>query len=308
MNVVVARTREQLRAALGPLPAPRGVVMTMGALHDGHIELMRRARQRCASVIVTLFVNPLQFGAGEDLEAYPRTFEADLTVCRDAGVDVLFAPDEAVLYPHGRPATTVTAGPLGDELEGAFRPGHFEGVLTVVAKLLHLTAPALAFFGEKDYQQLTLIRRMVYDLDFEVDIVGVPTVREPDGLARSSRNRFLSAEQREGALSLSRALRAGADAGIAGRDAVLAAATAELSGVDGLEVDYLALRSPDLRAAGPGPARLLVAARTGTTRLIDNSPVELIDERARGPEADHLRSRNGPRSGEKKALTLRRDH
>jgi pantoate--beta-alanine ligase len=276
MSLLVARTRAELRAALAPLPAPRGVVMTMGALHEGHAELMRQAREKSSSLVVTLFVNPLQFGAGEDLDRYPRTFDADLEMCREVGVDVLFAPDEAQLYPCGRPATTVSAGPLGDELEGASRPGHFDGVLTVVLKLLHLTQPEFAYFGEKDFQQLALIRQMVADLDLEVEIVAVPTVREPDGLARSSRNRFLDPAQRLVALSLSRALRAGAAAGTAGPAAVLAAAGAEMAGVAGLEVDYLVLRSTDLQPVEHGPARLLVAARTGTTRLIDNSPVELF--------------------------------
>jgi pantoate--beta-alanine ligase len=275
-GVVIARTRAELRAALAPLPAPRGVVMTMGALHEGHAELMRQAREKCSSVVATLFVNPLQFGAGEDLDRYPRTFDTDLALCQDVGVDVLFAPDAAQLYPYGRPATTVSAGPLGDELEGASRPGHFDGVLTVVLKLLHLTQPDLAYFGEKDFQQLTLIRQLVADLDLDVEIVAVPTVREPDGLARSSRNRFLDPAQREAALALSRALRAGRAAGIAGPAAALNAARAKLAGAAGLEVDYLVLRSPDLKPVEYGPARLLVAARTGTTRLIDNSPVELF--------------------------------
>jgi pantoate--beta-alanine ligase len=275
---VVARTRAELAASLAPLPAPRGVVMTMGALHDGHAELMRRARAECASVVATLFVNPLQFGAGEDLDRYPRTFDADLAICRETGVDVLFAPGEPELYPNGRPATAVTAGPLGDVLEGASRPGHFDGVLTVVLKLLHLTQPQVAYFGEKDYQQLTVIRQMVADLDLAVRIAPVPTVREPDGLARSSRNRFLSEEQRAASLALSRGLRAGAAAGASGAAAVLAAAHAEIDGVAGLELDYLELRSIDLTTAPTsGPARLLVAARTGSTRLIDNLPVELHD-------------------------------
>jgi pantoate--beta-alanine ligase len=277
MTPVVARTRAALRAALADLPGPRGVVMTMGALHDGHAELMRRAREDCATVVATLFVNPLQFGAGEDLDRYPRTFDADLTICQDAGVDVLFAPDEPVLYPSGRPATIVTAGPLGDELEGASRPGHFDGVLTVVLKLLHLTGPQRAYFGEKDYQQLTLIRQMVRDLDLDVEIVPVPTVREPDGLARSSRNRFLDAEQRHAALALFRGLRAGVAAGADGPDAVLAAGQAQLDPPPGLVLDYLELRGPDLeQVAHPGPARLLAAAWVGSTRLIDNAPLELF--------------------------------
>jgi pantoate--beta-alanine ligase len=238
---------------------------------------MRRARAQCASVVATLFVNPLQFGAGEDLDRYPRTFDADLTICQDVGVDVLFAPDEAVLYPSGRPATIVTAGPLGDELEGASRAGHFDGVLTVVLKLLNLTGPQLAYFGEKDYQQLTLIRQLVRDLDLDVEIVAVPTVREPDGLARSSRNRFLDAERRNAALALSRALRAGAAVSADGPEAVLAAARAQLASTPALALDYLELRAPDLRqVTQPGPARLLAAAWVGSTRLIDNVPLELF--------------------------------
>jgi pantoate--beta-alanine ligase len=277
----VVRTRGELRAALADLPGPRGVVMTMGALHDGHAELMRRARRECASVVATVFVNPLQFAAGEDLDHYPRTFDADLAICADVGVDVLFAPDETVLYPSGRPATIVTAGALGAELEGASRLGHFDGVLTVVLKLLHLTGPQRAYFGEKDYQQLTLIRQMVLDLDLDVEIVPVPTVREPDGLARSSRNRFLDAGQRSVALALSRALRAGAAAAADGPAAVLSAAHGQLDPTPGLILDYLELRSPDLhRPSHPGPARLLVAARVGTTRLIDNAPLELLSTAA----------------------------
>jgi pantoate--beta-alanine ligase len=273
---VVARTRAQLAAALKTLPGPRGVVMTMGALHDGHAELMRTARRECASVVATIFVNPLQFGAHEDLDKYPRTFDADLAICAEAGVDVLFHPGEAEMYPHGRPATLVSAGPLGGDLEGASRPGHFDGVLTVVLKLLHLTGPQIAYFGEKDYQQLTLIRQMVSDLDLDVRIAPVPTVRESDGLARSSRNRYLSAAERAGALAISRALRAAAAAGAEGPDAVLAAAKATLAAEPVLAVDYVALRDPELGPApDTGETRLLVAAKAGTTRLIDNLPVLL---------------------------------
>jgi pantoate--beta-alanine ligase len=274
---VVARTRAELDAALAlTKPGPRGVVMTMGALHDGHAELLRTARRECASVVATIFVNPLQFGATEDLDRYPRTYESDLEICAETGVDVLFHPGEAEMYPHGRPATIVTAGPLGDDLEGASRPGHFDGVLTVVLKLVHLTGPQVAYFGEKDYQQLTLIRQMVTDLDLDIRIAPVPTVREPDGLARSSRNRYLSAVERAGALAISRALRAGAAAGPDGAEAVLAAANATLAAEPGLVVDYVALRDPDLGPApDTGETRLLVAAKAGNTRLIDNSPVLL---------------------------------
>jgi pantoate--beta-alanine ligase len=275
-QVTVARTRDELAAALAAAGRPRGVVMTMGALHEGHAALLRAARRECRSVVATLFVNPLQFGAGEDLDRYPRTFDADLAVCAREGVDVLFAPSEREMYPSGRPATIVAPGPLGDELEGASRPGHFAGVLTAVLKLLHVTAPDVAYFGEKDYQQLTLIRRMVRDLDAGVRIVGVPTVREPDGLALSSRNRYLSPSERETALTLSRALGAGRAAGPRGEPAVLRAAHAVLADQPDLALDYLELRAPDL---GPPPdageARLLVAAKVGGTRLIDNTPVLL---------------------------------
>jgi pantoate--beta-alanine ligase len=286
----VARTRDELRSATAHLAAPRGVVMTMGALHEGHAELLRVARDQCASVVATLFVNPLQFGVNEDLDRYPRTFDADLDVCVNEGVDVLFAPGEPEMYPGGRPETTVAPGPLGAALEGASRPGHFAGVLTVVLKLLHLTRPDQAYFGEKDYQQLTLIRAMARDLDLDVEIVGVPTVRDVDGLALSSRNRHLSPAQRRSALELSRALQAGAAAAPYGREAVVAAACAQ---IDRVSLDYLELRAPDLGSAPDnGEARLLVAARAGATRLIDNVAVRLgpsgaapAEERAEEPAA-----------------------
>ncbi|SDU41733.1 pantoate--beta-alanine ligase [Jiangella alkaliphila] len=273
---IVARTRDDLAEALSRGENESAVVMTMGALHEGHRALMRAAREEAGdagTVIVTIFVNPLQFGPGEDFDRYPRAFDADLAACADEGVDIVFAPATEELYPYGTPQVTVAPGPLGEQLEGAVRPGHFAGVLTVVAKLLNLTVPSYALFGEKDYQQLVLIRRMVADLELPYEIVGVPTVREADGLALSSRNRYLSDAERAAAPALARALRAGADAAAGGPDAVVAAARAELAGVD---VDYLELRAADL-ASGPGsgPARLLVAARAGTTRLIDNIGVDL---------------------------------
>jgi len=249
------------------------VVMTMGALHDGHVSLLDAARAGADNLLMTLFVNPLQFGPNEDFDRYPRTFDRDLEIAAKAGVDVVFAPSRDEMYPHGDPHVRVNPGPLGEILEGASRPGFFHGVCTVVLKLLHLTRPDVAYFGEKDYQQLALIRAMVRDLDVGTDIRGGPTVREPDGLAMSSRNRYLSAADRERALALSRALRAGAAAGPDGPDAVLAAAGKELTEVD---LDYLVLTDPDLGlVSGSGPARLLVAARVGTTRLIDNVPVEI---------------------------------
>jgi pantoate--beta-alanine ligase len=247
----------------------------MGALHPGHVTLLQEARRRADRVVVSVFVNPLQFGPQEDLARYPRDLAADVAVCEENGVDVVFAPSAAQMYPCGSPDVTVDPGPLGDVLEGASRPGHFRGVLTVVAKLFALSGPDVAVFGEKDYQQLVLIRRMVTDLSLDVDVVGVETVRDRDGLAFSSRNRYLSPPERRAALSLSRAMVAGAAVAHAGRDAVLAAAHGQLDGA-GVSIDYLELRSPDLLAeAASGPGRLLVAASVGRTRLIDNIAVRL---------------------------------
>ncbi|MHA6785746.1 pantoate--beta-alanine ligase [Pseudonocardia saturnea] len=253
------------------------LVPTMGALHEGHRELIRHARlAKGASItVVSIFVNPLQFGAGEDLERYPRPLEADLDVCRSEGVELVFTPGVDDMYPAGAD-TTVAPGPLGSELEGAVRPGHFAGVLTVVAKLFHVVAPDVAYFGEKDYQQLVLVQKMARDLDFPLDVVGVPTVREPDGLALSSRNAYLSAADRPRAAALQEALRAGASVSARGPEAVLAAARAVLDREPALALDYLELRDPDLRPdVQQGKARLLVAARLGTTRLIDNITIQL---------------------------------
>jgi pantoate--beta-alanine ligase len=270
----LVRTRADLAAVRKALPGTTAVVLTMGALHEGHRELIRAARAHADHVLVTIFVNPLQFGPNEDFERYPRTPDADLEICRAEGVDLVFAPDLDEIYPDGLPSVRVEAGPLGEVFEGASRPGHFTGVLTVVCKLLLLTRADLTFFGEKDYQQLALVRRMVRDLNIPVDVRGVPTVREPDGLARSSRNRYLSAAEREAALVLSRALHEGAAQGTA--EGALAVADKILSAGTRVQVDYLALVDPLL---GPPPAageaRLLVAARVGTTRLIDNVPVLL---------------------------------
>jgi pantoate--beta-alanine ligase len=274
--VRLVRSRADLIAARESLPGPVGLVPTMGALHAGHVALMNQARQVCESVLVTIFVNPMQFGATEDLAVYPRTLEDDLVLCEKAGVDVVWAPDVADVYPGGQPQVRVEPGPLGSELEGVVRPTHFAGVLTVVAKFLNLARPAVAFFGEKDYQQLALITRMAADLELGVGIAGVPTVREPDGLALSSRNVYLSPDERRQAVVLSRALFAGRGAATGGADAVLAAARQELAGEPAVRVDYLELRAADL---GPvpahGPARLLIAARVGSTRLIDNVAVAL---------------------------------
>ncbi|WP_461035322.1 pantoate--beta-alanine ligase, partial [Streptomyces mayteni] len=220
--IPVAHDAKELHRHYAP-EASRAVVMTMGALHEGHAANIRAARELLppgGQLVVTVYVNPLQFGPGEDYERYPRTLEADVALAAEAGADLVFAPSDAVMYPAGPPAVRVSAGELGERLEGASRPGHFDGVLTVVAKLLHLTRPDHALFGEKDAQQLALIRGMVRDLDFPVEIVATPTVRDPDGLARSSRNRYLSPAERASALALSGALRAGAAAADRGPAAV----------------------------------------------------------------------------------------
>jgi pantoate--beta-alanine ligase len=279
---LVATTRDELTAALKGVRAAGGrvaFVPTMGALHDGHASLMAEARSRLApadALVVSIFVNPMQFGAGEDLDRYPRTFDADLEVCAAQGVDVVFAPAVDEVYPGGEPQVTVEPGPLASVLEGAVRPTHFRGVLTVVAKLFGLVQPDLAVFGQKDYQQLVLIRRMVADLCMPVEVVGAATVREDGGLALSSRNKYLSADDRAAALALSRALAAAVAAAPAGGEAALAAAHDVLDGTPGVDVDYLALTAPDLGPApAAGEARLLVAARVGSTRLIDNLPMHL---------------------------------
>ena len=284
MTPPVAGTRAELADAL---KATRerggrvGLVPTMGALHAGHASLMAVARQQDVdALVVSIFVNPTQFAPGEDLARYPRTFDADLELCAGAEVDVVFAPSADEVYPQGEPEVTVDPGPLGYVLEGVTRPTHFRGVLTVVAKLFGLVRPDVAVFGEKDYQQLSLIRRMVADLCIGVEIVGAPTVREDDGLALSSRNRFLDDDQRLLALTLSRALRAGVQAAPRGADAVRRASLAEFGTADGVELDYLELTAPDLAPlpdTGPalGEARLLVAAKVGTTRLIDNTGLDL---------------------------------
>jgi pantoate--beta-alanine ligase len=252
------------------------LVPTMGALHDGHLTLVRAAKRVPGSVVVvSIFVNPLQFGAGEDLDAYPRTLDNDLAMLRDEGVEIVFAPTAADMYPNGL-RTTVQPGPLAAELEGGPRPTHFGGVLTVVLKLLQIVRPDQIFFGEKDYQQLVMIRQMVADLNVDVQVVGVPTVREADGLAMSSRNRYLDPTQREVAVTLSAALTAAAHAAHEGAEAALAAARAVLDAMPALTVDYLEVRDPELGPVQPNAsARLLVAARLGSTRLLDNVSLEI---------------------------------
>jgi pantoate--beta-alanine ligase len=277
----LVRTRPELLQARAELSGTVAVVMTMGALHEGHAELLRRARGRADSLIVTVFLNPLQFGAHEDLAKYPRTLDADLDLCRREGADLVFAPGPDVVYPDGEPGIRVCAGRLGEVLEGASRPGHFDGVLTVVAKLLHLTRPDLAFFGQKDAQQLLLIRRMAADLDFGCEVVAVPTVREPDGLAMSSRNTYLTPLDREVALCLSRALLAGQRAAGEGASAVRRAARDVLVREPLCLADYLVLVHPQTLEDVPewyrGEALLAVAARVGPTRLIDNLPLVVGD-------------------------------
>ncbi len=280
-TAVLADTRERLHDALRDATGRVGFVPTMGALHAGHASLLRRAREQVGAdgrVVASIFVNPLQFGAGEDLDRYPRTLEADLSICAAEGVDVVFAPAADEVYPGGEPVVTVDPGPLAGVLEGASRPGHFRGVLTVVAKLLGLVRPDVAVFGQKDYQQLVLVRRMVADLCLDVDVVGAETVREPDGLALSSRNRYLGADQRQAATTLSRALRAAQEQAAYGVPAARWAAMSVLTGEPGLKLDYLALRTPDLGELPDNPepgteGRILVAAEVGTTRLIDNLPL-----------------------------------
>jgi pantoate--beta-alanine ligase len=253
-----------------------GFVPTMGAFHDGHVSLMRRARDERDHVVVSIFVNPLQFGPGEDLSRYPRDEDRDLSIAGQLGVDVVFAPSVEEMYPTGEPEVTVDPGPLGERLEGAARPGHFRGVATVVAKLFDVIGPSTAYFGEKDAQQLAVIRRMVRDLSLPVEVEGCPTVREPDGLATSSRNAYLSPEQREAAGCLFLALSEAAQMARGGeRDAatLVAAMAREIGATPEAGIDYAAVVDDETfeevsRIAGP--ARALVAARFGETRLIDN--------------------------------------
>jgi pantoate--beta-alanine ligase len=283
---VLLDTKAELAAARPGLPAPVVLVPTMGALHAGHRALLRAARARAGpdpaagSVIVSIFVNPLQFRPGEDLDRYPRTLEADLAMCAEEGVQAVFAPSAAEVYPGGQPEVTVDPGPMGRVFEGEFRPGFFGGVLTVVLKLFHLTRPDVAVFGEKDAQQLALVRRLVSDTDLGLAIEPVPTVRDADGLATSSRNRYLSAADRALALALPRALRAGAARAAAGdAAAVLAAVQEVLRAQPALAVDYVAVVDPHTFApAGPGyvgPALIIAAVTAAGTRLIDNVPVVL---------------------------------
>jgi pantoate--beta-alanine ligase len=243
----------------------------MGYLHEGHLSLIRRARTECATVVVSLFVNPKQFGPGEDLDAYPRDEERDAALAAEAGADILFAPPGEEVYPPGF-ATTVEVAGLTDVMCGAARPGHFAGVTTVVAKLFNIVEPEAAYFGQKDAQQALVIRKLAADLNMPVRVVVCPTVREPDGLAMSSRNAYLSPDERERALGLSRALRAAEEAAARGDD-VLAAAREQIEEA-GLEPEYVELRSAqDLAPVERvnGSTLLAVAAQVGRARLIDNT-------------------------------------
>lgn len=255
-----------------------GFVPTMGALHAGHASLLHAARARDQLVVVSIFVNPTQFGPHEDFNKYPRTLEADFALCEQAGVDLIFAPPVEEMYPE-ESCTTVHVARLTERLEGEFRPGHFDGVTTVVCKLLGIVQPDRAYFGQKDYQQLIVVRRMVADLNLPVEIVGCPTVRNADGLALSSRNRYLSEEERAAAPALHRALQIGAEVLRAGGrgDAAAARATRALASEPRFRVQYLETVDPDTLAPHPQaglPAVLVAAAYLGETRLIDNVLVE----------------------------------
>jgi pantoate--beta-alanine ligase len=279
----VFRRREQMRSwADAQRGGGRrvGLVPTMGYLHEGHVSLLRIARERgCDAVGATLFVNPTQFGPGEDFERYPRDEEGDFSMLRDAGADAVFAPPAAEMYPEGY-QTFVEVAERSKGLCGDVRPGHFRGVATVVAKLLHIGKPHVAVFGEKDFQQLAVIRRMVRDLDMDVEVVGAPTVREADGLAMSSRNKYLEGEDRRAALCLSRGLFRARDLFRDGeRDAerLAAAARGEIEGERRATLEYAEARDPETLAPVAGRAdrlTILVAARVGPARLIDNITLE----------------------------------
>ena len=298
MAIQLVTTAAQLRTESARLLAwknggSQGLVPTMGALHEGHAQLARTAVAQNDVVVASIFVNPLQFGEAVDLERYPRTLESDLALLDAEGVDLVFAPGIDEVYPSGEPMVRVTAGPLAGKWEGASRPGHFDGALTVVAKLLHYGMPGAcadgappayrAYFGQKDAQQLTLVRRMVADLNFPVEIVPVPTVRSADGLALSSRNRFLSAEEREAALVLSRALRLVEDRANAHEPLDLESAQALVESQPLVQLDYFEVVDPltleplaenckETPFRGQGLA--LIAAKVGPVRLIDNVPLD----------------------------------
>jgi pantoate--beta-alanine ligase len=275
----IASTVAELRAARQLWAGPVGVVPTMGALHAGHASLIARSVRECASTIVTIFVNPAQFGPNEDLSRYPRPIERDLALCEEYGASLVFTPGEGEMYPSTF-STTVSVRGLADRFEGASRPGHFDGVCTVVARLLGLTRADRAYFGEKDYQQLQVVRRLVADLAIPVQIVPCETVREPDGLALSSRNVYLSPEERVRALGLSRALQEAQLLAAEGewRPDQLRGAMRKMAARSGLTIDYLEVVDKDTLEpldALLSEARAIGAVRVGSTRLIDNAPLRL---------------------------------
>jgi pantoate--beta-alanine ligase len=279
MTVPVARSVAEVRQAVREARAAGktvALVPTMGYLHEGHLSLLDAARARADVVMLSIFVNPLQFGPSEDLDRYPRDLERDLELAASRATDLVFAPSAAEMYPHGEPAVQVVPGPLADRLCGASRPGHFRGVLTVVAKLFGIFQPDVAVFGQKDFQQAALIRRMADDLDIPVRVEVAPIVREADGLAMSSRNVYLSAAERTGALALSRALERARGLYGAGEvdAATLRAALWSTMSVPGVEPEYAEVFDPrtldPVVRAVPGTV-MAVAARVGRTRLIDNA-------------------------------------
>jgi pantoate--beta-alanine ligase len=271
----IAKSIAELRSARRTMLGTVGLVPTMGALHQGHLSLVRAAKKSCDHVIATIFVNPTQFAPNEDLDKYPRTLEADCAQLEREGVDLLFAPAREEMYPAGE-TTRILVGPVADRLDGASRPGHFTGVATIVAKLFHLAAPHKAFFGQKDAAQVAVLRQMVRDLNFDLELIVEPIVRDPDGLAMSSRNRYLSAEERRQALVLSRALTTAASAyryGETHAEHLINLMNTVIVTERAVRIDYIALVDPDtllpLAIAVPG-ALLAIAAHVGTTRLIDN--------------------------------------
>jgi pantoate--beta-alanine ligase len=279
---VVVETIAALRQELAARTAAGGTVAlvpTMGALHDGHLALVERAGDRADTVVVSIFVNPLQFGPDEDLERYPRDLDADLDALDRFGVAFVFAPTASEMYPHGAAQVKVTGGEVAGLFEGRTRPGHFDGVLTVVSKLLNIARPDVVVFGQKDAQQVFLVRQLVDDLNFPTRVEIVDTVRADDGLALSSRNRYLNAAERRAALAISRALEASASAADRGIDAVLAAAQSVFMDERLVKLDYLKVVNPKtflpVDDGYRGQARVVIAAQVGSTRLIDNDAIYL---------------------------------
>lgn len=300
MTPVLAHTRDELAAALDALAGSRALVMTMGALHEGHLQLVRRAQELADHVIVSIFVNPTQFAPGEDYDVYPRTLDADMAALAEVGCDLVWAPAPDDVYPEPV-AVSIDPGPIAKVLEGVTRPTHFAGVALVCTKVVGLVRPDVAIYGEKDFQQLAVLRTVFRQLDIPVRVEGAPIVRDEDGVALSSRNRYLGDEERARARALSKGLAAGAEVGAAGGGGVdvVSAVVEVIEQTGGIDIDYVALADagsfellagtadveiPDaegpvtLTAEGARSCRLLVAARVGTTRLIDNAAVSLTIE------------------------------